>query len=324
MSYKIVSLDSKNEWNKALSGIRHSFCHTWEYCYAMHLTTGFQTYLFCFEKDGVRIVSSLTEKKFEEYQDLSKPFGFNGFAGNGYHPGFLSEWNRFISEKNYVSGYLGLHPVFGVNGLFDSSEIYHYNNVYVLDLKPNHEEILNNMSNGRKNQLLKFDEISPKLSEDRIAIKNFFLDHYNDFLKRRKAKSFYYLSAESISYLFSIKNILVIGAFEMGKCVAASLFGYTKQIGVGLYHVSLPGAEHYSAHLVWYAAKKLKSIGIPKLNLGGGTGGIAKFKKRFGTDVYPLKCVKQVYRKDIYDSLCQEINADPNDFDGFFPSYRKK
>lgn len=323
MSYKLIPIDNTDEWNDALDGVRHSFCHTREHCYSISLTTGDQTSLFCFEKDGVRIVNPVIEREFSGFKDLSKPFGFSGFAGTGFHPDFLQSWKRFVSEKNFVSGYLGLHPLFGVAGLFDDSEIHQYNTIYVIDLLPGYNEILNSLSSGRKKQLKKFEEVSLSFSEDRKLLKTFFLENYNEFLKRRDAKNFYYLSSETISFLFTLENVCIVGAIEHGKCVAATLFGYTKQMGNALYHASLPGAEHYSAHLVWYGVKKLKALGIPALNLGGGSNGIAKFKEFFGAQTYPLKCVKQIYRQDVYEKLSKEAGVSSIQCNSFFPSYRK-
>jgi hypothetical protein len=323
MTHKLIPLDSKNEWNEALKGIDHSFGHTWDHCYSMYLTTGHDTYLYCFEKDDSKIVSPVIEREFSGFKDISKPFGFSGFTGDYSHNDFLSEWENFVDSKGYVSGYLGLHPVYDKSSLFDSSEIVHYNNAYVLGLKPDINEILAKMARKRRQQFNDWQEIASNFTENRFELERFFLKHYDDFLKRKKAKSFYFFSPETITYLFSLDNIFVAGVNVSGKIVAATYFAYTYCMGDALYHLSLPGAEKYSAPLLWYGAKQLKSLGIPALNLGGGFNGIAKFKKRFGTKTYPLKAVKQIYRKDIYDSLCKEANIDPNDDEGFFPAYRK-
>ncbi|MCC5943244.1 MAG: hypothetical protein JJU37_17000 [Balneolaceae bacterium] len=322
MSYTIIPIENKDEWNDALAGTKHSFCHTWEHCYSMFLTTGYQTFLFCFEKDGVRIVNPFIEREIFGYKDLSKPFGFTGFAATEYHPEFSSAWEKFVSDNNFVSGYLGLHPLFGIDKLFDDAEVHQYNTVYVIDLEPTLDEIMKSMSSGRRKQLKKFDEISLLFSENRDLLKVFFLENYNGFLKKRGAKSFYFFSPETISYLFTLENVCAVGVFEGGKCMAATLFGFSKDMATALYHASLPGAEHYSAHLVWYGVKTLKSLGIPALNLGGGSDGIAKFKEYFGAKTFPVKCVKQIYRHDIYDKLCNHEGKSCNVNNSFFPAYR--
>lgn len=324
MIHRLIPLESDKEWKKALQGIKHAFGHTWQHCYSQYLTTGHKTFLYSFEKNNrVRMICPIVEREYSGYTDISKPFGFSGFVGNDADNEFANEWKHFVSEKGYVSGYLGLHPVFDYSDLFDSSEVYHYNNVFVLDLRPEIDVILGRMARKRRKQLKKWAENTVQFTENRSELEAFFHENYDNFLHRKKAKSFYFFSPETISYLFSLENIIVVGVKESGRLVAASFFAHTRYIGDALYHLSLPGAEDYSAPLIWYGAIKLKSIGIPALNLGGGFNGIAKFKKRFGTNLLPLMAVKQIYMKNIYDTLCKEIDADPKNLDGYFPAYRK-
>ena len=65
MKHKCISIDSPGEWNEALKGIRHSFSHTRESCYAMQLTTGYRTFLYCYENEDVKIVCALFDCQVE-------------------------------------------------------------------------------------------------------------------------------------------------------------------------------------------------------------------------------------------------------------------
>lgn len=324
MNQKLIPLGSKKEWKNALLGIKHSYGHTWEHCDAMKLTTGDDTYLYSYEKNDTRIVCPIVEREFVGYKDITKPFGYSGFTGNKFDSGFSENWKTFTQSRGYVAGYLGLHPVFCQSHLFLSSEVKEYNSAFVLDLKPDLDRILANMTRKRRQQFNNWDRVISSFTENKSQLEQFFHDHYDDFLRRKHAKSFYFFSSETISGLFDMENSFAVGATESGKLVAATYFAYTKYMGNALYHLSLPGSEHYSAPLLWYGARKLKSLGIPAVNYGGGFSGIAKFKKRFGAKRYPLKAIKQIYRKDVYRYLCSKVNEAPNDMDGFFPGYRKK
>ena len=77
---KCISLNSKKEWDEALKGINHSFAFTFENCHAMSLTTGFNTFLYCYEKEDVKIVCPLSERSYNGYTDIVTPYGFSGFA----------------------------------------------------------------------------------------------------------------------------------------------------------------------------------------------------------------------------------------------------
>ena len=38
-------LENQVMWISSLDGVKHSFAHTWENCYAMQITTGMNTFL---------------------------------------------------------------------------------------------------------------------------------------------------------------------------------------------------------------------------------------------------------------------------------------
>lgn len=323
MNHRLIPLENEKEWKEALAGIQHSYGHTWEHCNAMKLTTGHDTYLYSYENKDTLIVAPILEREFLGYKDIAKPFGYSGFTGIKFTNTFSKEWKEFTKSKGYVAGYLGIHPVFCKSDLFPQQDVKEYNCAFVLDLKPEVDEILGKMAGNRRRQFNDWHQIKSSLTENRSELETFFQGHYTDFLNRKNAKSYYFFSMETISELFEIETSFAVGAYEAGKIVAATYFAYTKHIGNALYHLSLPGSEHYSASLLWYGARKLKSFGIPAMNFGGGFNGIARFKKRFGTKRYPLKAVRQIYRNDVYEFLCNKENEDPTNKHGFFPAYRK-
>ena len=83
---------------------------------------------------------------------------------------------------------------------------------------------------------------------------------------------------------------------------------------------------HHSTHLLWSAAHRLRGLGVPSLNLGGGVAegdSLARFKERFGARKLPLTALKQVYDRAAYERLCRERGADPDDIEAYFPPYRR-
>jgi hypothetical protein len=323
---RCISLEQSSEWKSALKGIKHAFAHTWENCYAMYLTTGFSTYLYTFEIENVQIVCPITERTFDGYTDILTPYGFSGFVGNGQFPEFRHYWKKFVKEKGYICGYIGLNPVFEDSNYYEVNEAYQYNNIYVLDLTLTTADLFTKLSSNRKRQLNHWEDSFSKITLEKPAVTEFFLGHYHDFFRSRNASRTYDFSRETLLFLTNLENIFIAGIQISGKVEAVSVFAYTTDMGEFLFNISLDEGQRYSALLLWYGVIQLKSIGIPSFNLGGGVrenDGIAKFKQRFGGKELPLKSLKQVYDPRVYEQLCWQVNVDPNDRSGYFPPYQK-
>jgi hypothetical protein len=325
ISHKCIPLNSPVEWKNALQGIKHAFAHTWENCYAMHLTTGFTTYLYCFENENVRIICPIAEREFEGHIDIVTPYGFSGFVGNGDCLDLPQHWREFVRKQRYVCGYIGLNPIFENQTYFDNNDLYSYNSIYVLDLRLSRDRLFSNLSKNRKRDLKQWEKTSGNLITDKNALKTFFLANYSEFFRRKRATSAYDFRKASLEFLFELENVFVLGAGGSDRLEAATVFTYTSDIADALLHASLAEERQHSAALLWHGANYFKSMGIPLLNLGGGVranDSLAWFKERFGGRKLPLRCLKQIYNLEIYATLCARVGVDPADNAGYFPAYR--
>lgn len=323
--HKTIPLTDKEEWENALKGIDHTFGHTWENCYAMHLTTGEKTFLYCYEKKQVRIVCPIVERKFKGYVDIAKPIGFSGFVGTQMRGEFYEDWMSFVKERSYISGFLGINPVFDFSRLFKKEEVYSHKKVYLLDIEPSLPEIYRRMSKGRREQCRRYERNKHDIIiENQKILKDFFIKEYKNFLRRKGSSPSKGLQESTLNYLIELDNVVLIGASQSDQVVAVSLIASAAGNGEYLLHVSLPEGAQFSAPIICHGIPYFKAIGVKNINLGGDTTpGIGDFKKRFGSFEIPLKCLKQVYRPDIYQQLCHDVQADHQDFSGFFPVYRK-
>ena len=322
-SQRCISLESPDEWRDALKGIRHTFGHTWENCYAMHLTTGLDTYLYCYERGNVRIISPIAEREFNGHVDIVKPFGFSGFVGNAHCPDFRSAWDAFTRERGYVCGYLGLNPIFDCSPLFQADEIHPYDTIHVLDLTLSGEALWANLSSNRRRQLRDWDRICATLAHDRPRLVDFFLENYLEFFGRKGASEIYSFSRETLEFLFGLEEVTLVGATGPNGLEAVSVFTRTPNAGEYLFNISIPGGKDHANSLLWYGVQYYRSIQVPLMNLGGGGGGVGESKRRYGGGEFALKCVKQVYAPQTYEFLCRQAGADPGDRSGYFPAYRK-
>lgn len=326
VNQRLIPLSDRNGWGRALEGIPHAFAHTWASCSAMHLTTGWPTFLWTWERGGSRAVCAVAERGRLGQVDVVTPFGFGGIVGIDVGPSVLESWSSFARERDYVCGYVGLNPVLAPEACHRSPDYVAYNDVYVLELHLGIDALSERLSRNRRRQLEVFERERPRLVDDQERLGEYFEGSVDAFLRAKDATSTYAFKKESWRRLLGTDGTLLLGVEEPGgKVVAVYLFAFTSYCGEALFAVSDPAGSAYSAALTWFGAVRLCERGVPLLNLGGGVrrgDGIARFKERFGAQCLPLGALRQVYRQEAYASLCRRVGADPADRSGFFPPYQ--
>jgi len=321
-----ISLESPSKWKEALKGIKHSFAHTWENCYAMNLTTGYNTYLYCFEKDNIKILCPIAEREYNGYKDIVTPYGFSGFTGSEDYSDFKNHWKEFVEERNYVCGYISLNPVLQNSSYFFNKDSFSSASLYFIDLKLSLTELFENLDANRRRQIKNYRKIEASFVYDQKILADFFIDNYYNFLKRINASSINYFSKETLEYICSLENVFMVGAGENNKIEAVYIFGYTQYIGDCLFNISTFEGREYTTPLLWCGLKYFRSKKIPVMSLGGGSkndDSIDKSKQRFGSYRLPFVNLKQVYNSNVYKKLCDEKGVDAFDRTGYFPEYRK-
>jgi hypothetical protein len=322
-SVELIEVGDRETWKSALADLPHVFAHTWEHCHAIAASSGDRTYLYILRCQDACIVSPIAERPIGQHADVVTPYGLSGFVGTGDCPSLASLWREFAQSRGYVCGYLLLNPVLP-NATYFGGVAKRHRTLFVLDLRRDEEELFARLSRNRKRQVRRGDANHDTLVHDRERLIDFFVRTYPDFMARRKAARAYTFTERTLRELCRSPNALVIGAKSGGRIRAVSLFGFTRYGGDALFEVSLPGEDSYSVMLIWAAMRELKARRVPTLNLGGGVkenDGVAEFKRRFGADEVPLRNVKQVYRRDIYEELCAEAGVDPH-ASAYFPAYR--
>lgn len=324
--YKItcISIDSGDMWKDALNGIPHSFYHTRDHCYAMSLTTGYETFLFCYKKDNIKIISPVAERAFKGYTDILTPYGFSGFAGNGDCPDFPEAWSEFVKKRKYVCGYLSQNPAFQNESYFVKDDVYSKASLYFIDLRKSLTELYESLDANRKRQLKNYRREEAGFVYDREKITGFFINNYHDFLNRINASSASYFTKETLEYICSLDNIFMVGAGRE-KLEAVYIFGYTEHCGECLFNVSTEEGREQTPYLLWCGLKFFRSKKIPLMSLGGGSftnDSIDQSKQRFGSYGLPFVNLKQIYDKVVYDELCKGSGTDLT-ANNYFPLYRK-
>lgn len=320
-----IPLTAPSEWRDALDGIKHSFPHTWENAYAMHLATGNETYLYSFEADDVRIVCPIAERVFDGHTDIVTPYGLSGFAGMGVYQTFPDHWRQFARQQGYVCGFISMHPLFENEIYAAPEELGSYNVIYAVDLRHSTSELYARLSTNRKRQVRRSVDASD-IVRDRAVLSEFFVDRYHAFMAGKGAAPVYHLPNETLAFLTDVENVFLIGARNPDhQLEAVALFGFTEHVATYLFSIAVPGGRSHATTLIWHAMMHVRSLEIPWLDLGGGIrekDSLAEFKRRFGGDALPLKALRQVYNPEIFAKLCRKMNVSPES-KGYFPPYRR-
>jgi len=321
-----ISLDHPVAWRNALKGIKHGYAHTWDNCYAMHLTTGFPTYLYSFENDSARILCPIAERKYGNHVDIVTPFGYSGFIGNQPCSDFPNYWKDFVERKGYVCGYIGMNPFLKEESYYNFEDVNRYNSLYALDLTLSISELFSNLSRNRKRELRNWEQDFSTIITDKETLKGFFIDNYHACYRNRNASETYNFSQQTLNCLISSENVLLVGVRISGKIIAAKLCTFTADVADLLLNVSFLEGKQFNSLMTWYNVIYLKSIGVPILNMGGGLKEDDKYmlaKKNFGAKRFPLECLKQVYIPQVFNQLVREKYLDSNSSDAYFPPFHQ-
>jgi hypothetical protein len=291
----------------------------------MHLTTGYQSYLYALAIGDTRIICPIAERPCGRYIEATTPLGFSGFTGTGDVADFPSIWETFARDRGYVTTYITLNPLFDRPSFTNPALTREHNSLYILDLAKSEEEMMSGFSQSRRRWLRRWLERGVSVITDRDILMPFFLEHYLEFFHAKSFPPAYDFVASTITTLLSLQQVYVVGAATESGLQSMLVCCFTGYVADSFLNISLPGGDEHVAGLMWQAAKHFRSMGIPKFNLGGGLAsnqGIAESKRRFGAYPLPLRALRQVVRPSIYNEQCAEAGCDPGS-EGFFPPYHR-
>ncbi|HKX29001.1 MAG TPA: hypothetical protein VJ302_14995 [Blastocatellia bacterium] len=320
---RLLTLADEAAWREALLSIPHAFAHTWDYLQALSHSLPNDLRLYVFDGANGRGLCPLLERSWNGRTDVVTPYGFNGFAIAGETAELPDRWRRFATERGWVCGYLGLNPALP-NPPDESGEPDRA--VYLVDVTKSPAELFEGLSRNVKTRLREWQRSGARIIDDRERARRFFIDNYRDFTRRVGAGTPYHFSPITLDGWTRLERVWLLGAENgSGRLEAVSVFAASDYCGEYLFNVSLPEGRGHSAALLWEGMLRLRSEGVPVVNLGGGVtagDGLDQFKARFGGFSRPLRALKQVYRPDVYEECCRRAGVDPRSRSGYFPPYR--
>ena len=321
--HTLIPLEAKDEWVDAMKDIRHSFAHTWDNCYAMHLTTSHKTFLYRYENGDTKIICPIAERQFEGSTDIVTPYGFSGFTGNTDCPDFPHHWKEFAKQSDYVCGYISINPAFENTSYFYEKDAVSRTSIYYIDLERSLTEIFESLDSNRRRQIKDYRRHESSFVYDRARLTDFFKKNYYDFLDKYKMSSANYFSMAALEHLCSLENVMMVGTAKNDEINSVYIFAHTPDEGLCMFNVAHPEGRENTPLLLWCGLKYFRSRKIPIMNLGGGSNdddSIAHSKKRYGAFGLPFKSLTQIYDESAYNALCNKTGVDMNG--KYFPAYR--
>lgn len=321
---RCIPLEERDAWDGALQEIPHGFHHTWDFADAMHQTTGFRTFLYSFCSAEGRVACAIFEREVRDYVDIATPSGLSGFVGTGSWADFASDWCHFVRKQGYVSGYVGLHPLF--DGRRFGTDPFQHNSIYVLDLRQGRDALLRRMDRNRSRQLGGWEGRANRFILDREAIGAFLSSAYEPFMLRVGARPPYLLST-ALEGLCHSDRCIAVGVGSSRRLEAAYLFGATPYAADCLINVATDEGRKHATDLLWYGVNEYLQRKIPFLNLGGGAredDSVARSKQRFRPQRLPLTALREIYRPKIYAELCRSAGVEARSAAEYFPAYRAR
>lgn len=326
----LIPITDAVRWRAALSDIPHALAHKWEYVHALaHTSIPGETprafYLYRQESSTARRVCPLAVRHWRGHADVVTPYGNSGFVGVGQDDDFDEMWRRFAISQEWVCGYIGLNPILD-QAAYKNADVASHNHVYALDLSVSETALAEGFSRNIHQRLRDWQRSGARLIADQDRLAEFFVAEYHSFMRWMGASDVYQFARETLIALWRIENVFLVGAVNSaGILQAVSAFGYTQYCGEYLFNISLPEGRQHSAALLRAGILRLRDIGVPVMNLGGGIvpgDGLDAFKHRFGGAVRPLRALRQVYLPEAFQACCQAAGIDHRVSGGYFPPYR--
>ncbi len=325
-THRLIDIQDRATWSAALADLPHGYAHTWESCHAMSISSGWTTYLYCWEGRTGRVVCPISERPFADAIDVVTPYGFNGFTGLGDLSDFPQLWYDFARSQGWVCGYIQMNPLLPPPFNYEARDHLTDKDVFVIDLEKEPDELFGAMARGRRNLMHRWRRGDGTITDDPQRIEDFGIGEIQRFLARREATSTFDIAEEAWRELLGAPNTLSLGAEISGEVGAVLMIGLGATSADALYMPSRPGDEDLTTPLMWEAFGRLREQGFSLYNLGGGLrpgDGIERFKRYLGGEPRTLHVLRQIYDQNTYAQMCDATGADAGDSDGYFPAYRR-
>lgn len=262
---------------------------------------------------------SFVDKKFENYFDISSPYGYCGpFSTSKFI--FVEaevEFMHFIKDK-CITEFVRYHYVYNDKRKF-LRQIQNSKNrtIVTLDLSLDWDVIWTKEFSVKNRNLIRkldkegFDYVSTKKSDDLHG----FIEMYYSTMKNVEASNFYFFKKDLLNQLFEIfgENLILVKV-ESNKVVYAYALFFISG-GIATYFLSARNLDFPKVpatnFLLGKSAEILKKNGVQIINFGGGMFNkvddyLLKFKQNFSSETKEYFIGKRIFNQEIYNQIVND------------------
>jgi len=273
------------------------------------------------------------------FYDFETAYGYGGPIYNTKDEQFIvRSWMAmfdYCRDNRYVAGFARFHPLlrnFDSPALLDI--VTHDRQTIAMDLTLTEGDIwLKEISGKNRNSINK----SVKSKLQFVADFDFrYIDEFKGLYKRTmdrlKAQDFYFFEEEYFSDLYNSEFAKFLGiVIKDDLVIAGAIIMHSKYYGH--YHLAASDPEYFYSnpnnYLVYECSKVLKSLGVQRFHLGGGSSSLEndslyKFKKKFSQSTFNFYTGRFVFDEAIYKNLCRDWISKNSDKVDTYKAYHLK
>ncbi len=337
---QILTIKDKAKWVSYVDrSAEVDFYHTWHY-HSLDKTGLPILFVYSEQSDFIAVPLIRRGIPGSSYHDLSCVYGYSGPLSNkkmdAIDPVLISNFKRallkFLSDENYVSVFLRMHPFYRQQLLLEEFGGIHENGqVVVLDLATSIEEQRSNYSRTTKASIKNAKKRGYYVKEERgpEAIR-IFGEIYNETMCRVEASKSYLFGESYYSEMLNNTEydarIFMVYKDDVATC--STIVVFTNQIMQSY----LMGTRSEYLHdspakfLVDRVSQIGRELGMRYYNLGGGVGfkedSLFRWKRAFSDLFLEYKSWRYIANPVIYQQLLEQNSIDKSTEVDFFPLYR--
>ena len=309
------------QWNNALADSTLNVYQSWEYCSALSKSIDGDIELLKLTLGQSGLLTTFYRRTINGRDiDVVSPYGFGGFSvwGDDWKPckNRLYDW---LASAGIVSAYLVGSPTSDLGASSGRT-------AYLLDISVSEETLLRNMAASHRTELKKLvADTSLSVTDDHTTIMPVFIQLYRQTLARVGASATYRFSEQTLQDLCLTSNALLLACTVSGKVVASTLMLRCGGHAEYFINATQTDGRHLTRLLIWESIRRLKSLGVSTIHLGGGAeegDNLEAFKRRLGGTRVVIPAYKSIINSTVYEKLCHAHGYSGSDH-SYFPIYWK-